>query len=70
MLTLLAFYIQPVPEPYSEQNLHVNYTPALQVTQLGAGQGGEGGGNGPPPRRWEQGRNGMRHGWREAPGKC
>ncbi|XP_027033572.2 acyl-CoA-binding domain-containing protein 4 isoform X1 [Tachysurus fulvidraco] len=61
-------YIKPVPKPYSEQNLHVNYTPALQVTQLGAGQGGEGGGNGPPPRRWEQGRNGMRHGWREAPG--
>lgn len=52
------------------QNRHVNHTPALQVTQLGAGQGGEGAGNGPPPRRREQGRDGMRHGWREAPGKC
>ncbi|KAF7705182.1 acyl-CoA-binding domain-containing protein 4 isoform X1 [Silurus meridionalis] len=61
-------YIKPVPEPYSEQNQHVNRTPALQVTQLGAGQGGEGAGNGPPPRRREKGREGMSHGWREAPG--
>ncbi|MCI4384164.1 hypothetical protein PGIGA_G00035600 [Pangasianodon gigas] len=61
-------YIKPVPEPYSEQNWHVNYTPTLQVTQLGAGQGGEGAGNGAPPRRREQVRDGMRHGWREAPG--
>ncbi|XP_060795778.1 acyl-CoA-binding domain-containing protein 4 isoform X3 [Neoarius graeffei] len=59
---------QPVPEPYNKQNWHVNYTPALQVTQLGAGQGGEGAGNGPPPKKREQGRDGMRHGWREAPG--
>ncbi|XP_058261817.1 acyl-CoA-binding domain-containing protein 4 isoform X1 [Hemibagrus wyckioides] len=61
-------YVKPVPELYSEQNRHGNYTPALQVTQLGAGQGGEGAGNGPPQRRREQGREGMRHGWREAPG--
>ncbi|XP_053368284.1 acyl-CoA-binding domain-containing protein 4 isoform X1 [Clarias gariepinus] len=61
-------YIKPVAEPYIENNLHVTYTPGLQVTQLGAGQGGEGAGNGPPPRRREQGRDGMRHGWREAPG--
>lgn len=70
MLTLLGPYEQPVAEPYIENNLHVTYTPALQVTQLGAGQGGEGAGNGPPPRRREQGRDGMRHGWREAPGEC
>lgn len=60
-------YIKPVPEPHGGQNQLVN-TPALQVTQLGVGQGGEGAGNGPPPRRREQGRDGMRHGWREAPG--
>lgn len=48
----------------------MNYTPALQVTQLGAGQGGEGAGNGPPPRKREQGRDGKKHGWREAPGGC
>ncbi|XP_060795777.1 acyl-CoA-binding domain-containing protein 4 isoform X2 [Neoarius graeffei] len=60
--------VKPVPEPYNKQNWHVNYTPALQVTQLGAGQGGEGAGNGPPPKKREQGRDGMRHGWREAPG--
>lgn len=38
------------------------------MIQLGAGQGGEGAENGPPPRRREQGRDSLRHGWREAPG--
>ncbi|XP_066519859.1 LOW QUALITY PROTEIN: acyl-CoA-binding domain-containing protein 4 [Hoplias malabaricus] len=69
--------IKLVAGPYSDQNRHVltdhsgvqgqDYTP---VSQMGAGQGGEGAGDGrgPPMRRRETGREGMRHGWREHSG--
>ncbi|XP_036428868.1 acyl-CoA-binding domain-containing protein 4 isoform X1 [Colossoma macropomum] len=47
-----------------------DYRPISQVTQMGAGQGGEGTGDGRglPMRRRDPGREGMRHGWREPPG--
>ncbi|XP_007234136.3 acyl-CoA-binding domain-containing protein 4 isoform X1 [Astyanax mexicanus] len=47
-----------------------DYTPISQVTQVGAGQGGEGSGNGHDSsiRRRDPGREGMRQGWREPPG--
>ncbi|KAL7857106.1 hypothetical protein SRHO_G00160050 [Serrasalmus rhombeus] len=47
-----------------------DYRPISQVTQIGAGQGGEGTGDGRglPMRRRDPGREGMRHGWREPPG--
>lgn len=69
---------QPVAGPSSEQSRHAfagiqgqDYTPVPQVTQMGAGQGGEGtgDGHGPPMRRRDPGREGIRHGWREPPGK-
>ncbi|XP_072523009.1 acyl-CoA-binding domain-containing protein 4 isoform X2 [Salminus brasiliensis] len=72
--------IKPVAGPYSDQNRHAlteptgvhgqDYTPISQVTQMGAGQGGEGSGDGHEPsmRRRDPGREGMRHGWREPPG--
>lgn len=45
------------------------YNPACQVTQMGAGRGGEGADDkyGPPMRR-STGREGMQQGWREPSG--
>ncbi|KAI4872384.1 hypothetical protein NFI96_033646 [Prochilodus magdalenae] len=72
--------IKPVAGTYSDQNRHVlaepigvqgqDYRLISQVTQMGAGQGGEGTGDGrgPPIKRRDPGREGMRHGWREPPG--
>ncbi|XP_062858666.1 acyl-CoA-binding domain-containing protein 4 isoform X2 [Trichomycterus rosablanca] len=60
-------HIKPVPETYGDPDWHHEHTPAIQVNQLGAGQGGEGGEDrrGLPLRRREQSREEMRRGWRE-----
>lgn len=53
----------------SEDQEHL-HTPVLQVTQMGAGHGGEGADDrhGPPVRRRNTGREGMQQGWREPSG--
>lgn len=50
-----------------QEHLH---TPVFQVTQMGAGHGGEGADDrhGPPMRRRNTGREGMQQGWREPSG--
>lgn len=77
-------HLQPAAMPdgnASSQNDHANietsgiqenhYSPLSQVTQIGAGHGGEGAGDrhGPSKRRRTTEREGMQQGWRDPSGK-